>query len=277
MKRDVRLGWCRRGISALVLMGCLGSAYAADFLGIAYPLTDITLSVRVAGVVERTRVRVGQPVKANALLLELAAQPQAMEVARRQLILDERSEVKSGQQRVAILKSMLADAEGLLRAGGVISQEEVRKMRLEVVIAEGDLAGALADEQRQKAELDLAKAELDQYTLRAPVAGVITDFTPQVGEWVAPGDAIVRLVDASVCEVRVKVSPLAAGALQAGDRFDLTIQDPKQPFAVSGKLTFVSPVADAASSLVDVRIRVDNRDGRIRPGSKASLELRGVN
>lgn len=261
------------GLSAL---GLWGQAQAASFLGIVYPATDATLSVQVGGVVAQTHVRVGQRVKPRESLLRLAADVPELEVKRRELIANNRAALESAQQRVNILKSMLSDAEGLLKAGGVISQDEVRKLRLEWVVAQGDLAGAQAEHARQQEELRLARAELDQYHLRAPMGGVITDFQPEVGEWVAPGDAIVRLVDASVCEVHVKVSILAATVLKNEKAATVKIQDPRGDFVVDGKVSYVSPVADAASSLVDVRVRVANADGRIRPGSKATLDVRGI-
>jgi multidrug efflux pump subunit AcrA (membrane-fusion protein) len=42
----------------------------------------------------------------------------------------------------------------------------------------------------------------------------------------------------------------------------------------TGLVNFVSPLADSASGLVDVRIRFANPNGRIRPGAKAVI--RGV-
>ena len=261
------------GLSAL---GLWGQAQAASFLGIVYPATDATLSVQVGGVVAQTHVRVGQRVKPRDPLLRLAADVPQVEVKRRELIANNRAALDAAQQRVGILKAMLSDAERLLKAGGVISQDEVRKLRLEWVVAQGDLAAAQTDHARQQEELRLARAELDQYQLRAPVSGVITDFQPEVGEWVAPGDAIVRLVDASVCEVYVKVSILAASVLKNEKTASVKIHDPRGDFVVDGKVSYVSPVADAASSLVDVRVRVANADGRIRPGSKATLDVRGI-
>jgi multidrug efflux pump subunit AcrA (membrane-fusion protein) len=46
--------------------------------------------------------------------------------------------------------------------------------------------------------------------------------------------------------------------------------------AVSGRVTFVSPVVDAASSLVEVRVQFSNADRRIRPGVKARLRVEGA-
>ena len=262
--------WIAAGLLALA-----GHAQAATFLGIAYPHKDVTLSVQSAGVVQAVEVKVGETVKAQQVLLRLASAPQQWEVRRREVLLADRSQIESGAERLKLLRAMVADADKLQRAGGVISQDEVRKLKLELVTAQAEYEAALADKKRQEMELSLAQAELDQFVLRAPRAGVITDFVLAPGEWAAPGDAVVRLVDVSQCEVRVKVSANAASGLKPGQTFALDVQDASGIFAVQGKLTFVSPVSDAASSLVDVRLLVSNRDSRIRAGTKVSWNLGG--
>ena len=264
--------WLVFGVVALA-----SQAQAATFLGIVYPLKDLTLSVQAAGVVRSADVKVGQAVKANQVLLTLDAAPKQLEVRRRETMLADHSQLTSGAERLKLLQAMVADAEKLQRAGGVISQDEVRKLQLELATAKADYQVAVADKKRQEIELSLARAENDQYVLRAPRAGVITEFPLDAGEWAAPGDPIARLVDVSVCEVRVKVSAQAAAHLKLGQSAALKIHDASAPFVVQGKITFVSPVSDAASSLVDVRLRVANPDGRIRAGTKASMDVGGVN
>jgi multidrug efflux pump subunit AcrA (membrane-fusion protein) len=46
--------------------------------------------------------------------------------------------------------------------------------------------------------------------------------------------------------------------------------------AVAGRVTFVSPVMDAGSSLVEVRVQIQNADRRIRPGVKGRLRVEGA-
>jgi multidrug efflux pump subunit AcrA (membrane-fusion protein) len=51
------------------------------------------------------------------------------------------------------------------------------------------------------------------------------------------------------------------------------VEDGSRVAPVSARLTFVSPVADAASGLVEVRADIANPGSRLRPGSKAVLRL----
>lgn len=258
---------------AIGMLAAVSHVKAATFLGIAYPHKDVTLSVQSPGVVQSAEVKVGETVKAQQVLLRLASEPQHWEVNRRQVMLADRSQIDTGAERLKLLEAMVADADKLQRAGGVISQDEVRKLKLDLVTAQAEYQASLAEKKRQEAELSLALAERDQFVLRAPRAGVITDFLLSPGEWAAPGEPVARLVDASQCEVRIKVSAKAAARLKAGQSFILDILDASGNFPATGRVTFVSPVSDAASSLVDVRLIVPNQDSRIRAGTKVSWSL----
>lgn len=256
-----------------LLGGLMTPVWAASFLGIAYPDKDVTLSVHVAGVVSHVQIEVGQRVKAGQALLQQQASMETLEVKRRKLLRDDQSALILSQKRLVIIKAMVDDARKLQAQGGVITQDELRKLELELVTAESDLAVAEAEIKRRDNEYLQAEADLKLRTLNAPHAGQITDLTISTGEWAEPGAALIRLVDTRRCEFRVKVSPAAAHQLKAGQVQVVRIRAPQGDFARKGRVSYVSPVSDAASSLVDVRIALDNADGRIRAGSKGSLQV----
>lgn len=262
---------------AVTVWGLSQTVQAASFVGIAYPLRDATLSVSAAAVIQAANVKIGQQVNPDQVLLTLASEPRLQEVRLREVLLADRSRIDSGAARIKILENMLADADRLFQGGNLVSQDEVRKLRLELLSVRSEYETALAEKAKQEVELALARAELQQHYLRAPNAGVIAELTKQVGEWAAPGDAIIRLVDDSICDVRIKVSVAAAQKLRIGQDHVLKVNAGTQVVSISGRITFVSPVSDAASSLVDVRLRVPNGDKKIRAGSKVTLDVEGVN
>lgn len=271
-------GWLRAGALAATLAGALlvgARAQGAEFVGIVYPVRDLTLSVHVAAVVEQVPVAVGQRVAAGQLILRQDSRLQETERERRRVILQDRSEIDSTEQRRRLIEGLVRDANALYERAGTVSRDEVTKLRLELEAAAGRVEQLRQAKRREQVELDLAERELAMRELRAPVAGVVTMVKVQGGEWAAPGEAIVRLVDETVCELRVNVSPAAARRLANGAAVAVRIDDPAVPAAVSGRVTFVSPVVDAASSLVEVRVQFPNADRRVRPGFKARLRVEG--
>jgi RND family efflux transporter MFP subunit len=256
--------------AALVLPGW---AQAAEFIGIVHPQRDLRLSVHVAGVVEQVLVQVGQRVAAGQVILRQEARLQTGERERRRIVLADTSELRSVEQRGQMIAGLVRDAEALYERAGTVSRDEVVKLRLELEAASGRAEQLREAEKRERAELDLAEREVALRELRAPIAGVVTSVERQAGEWAAPGEALVRLVDETVCELRVNVSPGAARKLSAGAAVPVRLDDSAVPGPVNGRVIYVAPVVDAASALVEVRVQIANAERRIRPGVKARIRV----
>jgi RND family efflux transporter MFP subunit len=250
-------------------------AQASEFIGIVHPLRDLKLSVHVGGVIDEVHVAVGQRIAAGQLILRQEARLQVGERERRRLILQDTSELQSIDQRRQMIGALVRDAEALYQRAGTVSRDEVVKLRLELEAANGRWEQLRESERRERAELDLAEREVTLRELRAPIAGVVVAIERHVGEWAAPGDALVRLVDDAVCELRVNVSAATARRLGNGQSIAVRLEDAALPAPVNGRVTYVAPVIDAASSLVEVRVQMPNPERRIRPGVKARIRLDG--
>ena len=250
------------------------AAAPAEFTGIVYPQHDLTLSVHVPGVVDRVLVSVGQPVRAGQVLLSQDARLQRIEQERRRLIARDATELQTIERRRAALEGLVKDATTLYEQAGTVSRDELTKLRMELDATGGRGEQLREAKKREAAELALAEREEGMRQLVAPIAGVVTMLKVQPGEWAAPGEPLLRLVDASQCELRVYVSQAAARRIKAGQTVRVLIDDPAdEAVPVSGRVGFVSPVVDAASALVEVRVTLPNKAGRIRPGVKARLQV----
>lgn len=265
--------WALAG--ALVCAATLARAQGNEFIGIVYPLREAMLSVHVAGVVEQVQATLGQRVAQGESLLVQDARIQQSEVERRRIVFRDDSELRTTEQRRAIIAELVANAEALYKQAGTISLEELMKLRLELVSVSGRLDQLREAKKREAAELQLAERERDLRALVAPMPGVITLLKVHPGEWAAPGEALVRLVDDANCELRVNVAQAAARRLAVGGRVSVKVEDPALPAALAGRVSFISPVVDAASTLVEVRVQFTNPDRRLRPGVKARLRVEG--
>jgi|JI10StandDraft_1071094.scaffolds.fasta_scaffold269131_2 RND family efflux transporter MFP subunit len=262
----------------LALTLALGAAAVraapAEFTGIVYPQADLTLSVHVAGVVDRVMVSVGQAVRAGQVLLIQDARLQRIEQERRRLIARDETELQTIERRRAALAGLVKDAATLYEQAGTVSRDELTKLRMELDATSGRSEQLREAKKREAAELALAEREEAMRQLVAPVAGVVTMLKVQPGEWAAPGEPILRLVDAAQCELRVYVSQAAARRLKAGQTVAVLVDEPAEgTLPAKGRVGFVSPVVDAASALVEVRVQLPNPGGRIRPGVKARLQV----
>jgi RND family efflux transporter MFP subunit len=223
--------------------------------------------------VSKINVQRGQSVKARQVLLVLDDRMQAIEVNRRQVVLDDNSELTATRDRVRALKIMHDDTRRVFDSTGSISRDEMSKLEVEYSTARGRLLQLEAQKLREKLELDGALQERAMRNLTSPVAGVITRIEPKVGEWAKPGEPMMMLVDASVCYLTVNVPLTAVSALRSGMTLPVRFEASAYAAPVKGKITFVSSVADAASGLVEIRVAFANPGLQIRPGIKGMIDL----
>src|SRR5271165_170112 len=97
-----------------------------------------------------------------------------------------RANADAAQAQVAEAQAKLAQAEANWRNAQTAPQQ-VQMMRSKA-------ASALADAQRKKADLDQAQLNLQYTKVVAPVTGVVSDRTVEVGQNVAPGQELLKII-----------------------------------------------------------------------------------
>lgn len=261
-------------LAGALLLGPL-AARAGDYPGLLQPLHDVTLSSGVGGVVASRRVRPGSQVRAGQVLMVLDDRLQSVEAERRRVILDDTSELKATEERLRINRGLYEDAKKVFEKTGSISRDELARLEAEYLATQGRLEQLQAQKKRERLEQQGAQQEQQMRQLVAPVAGVVTKVDIEPGEFAKAGEPLVRLVDASTLVFKANLPMAAVGNLKPGAVVPVLVEDGAQVARVVARLTFVSPVADAASGLVEVRARIANPHNRLRAGSKALLHLAG--
>jgi RND family efflux transporter MFP subunit len=262
-----------RACAAVLLAAAAHAASAQDYPGLVEPLHDITLSTGVGGIVASRSVRPGSHVAARQVLMVLDDRLQAVEANRRRVIVQDDSELKATDERLRISRSLYDDAKKVYDRTGSISRDELMRLEADYVATAGRLDQLKAQKLREQLEHQGAEQERQMRQLIAPVGGVVTKVDLEVGEWAKPGEPLIRLVDASTLVFKANLPMAAVAGLQPGTAVPLLVEDGARVAQVQGRVTFVSPVADAASGLVEVRASIANPGSRLRPGSKAVLRL----
>ncbi|MEZ6183690.1 MAG: efflux RND transporter periplasmic adaptor subunit [Planctomycetota bacterium] len=153
--------------------------------------------------------------------------------------------------------------------------------------AAADLVAAEASLVRAQVAERVATRDRARCTVRAPFAGEVVDRLVGVGDTVAPGTAVVRLVDASRVRVRLHVRPGEATWLSAGAGAQVEVPsllppaDAEHPrftgrrgLVTTGTIEGVSAAADPATQKVAVDVVLEN-PGALRPGLFARVTLDG--
>ena len=249
------------------------SAYADVFVGLVYPKHEITLSAGVGGLLTSQLVQLGQSVRMGQLLMQLDERLQSIETERRRVILEDESELVSTRNKTRILQVMLDDSRAVYATTASISKEELLRLETEYLSSAGRLEQLIAEKKREKLDFEFARRDQMQRRITAPVNGIVTKFLLRPGEWAKPGDPVLMLVDASTVILRVAVPHGKVNDLELGAKRNVELETGSTAPRATGRITFISPVADPASGLVEVEVTIDNLTGAIRPGVRGTINV----
>ena len=241
--------------------------------GITEPIEDITLNAIVEGTIARLHFKEGATVKKGQTILELDKRLEALEVGRRKLIWESKSELEAAAAQAATLKSLLASTRELFESTRSVSKDELIRLELEYKLAVSEKQRLEVEEIREKIEYEMALETLARRSLRAPIPGTIIKLFLDIGESCEQTQPLVHLVNTRKCVFVCNIEEWAGRTLKKGQAVDLKIKIGSEAVDKEGKVIFASPVVDPASGLLEVKAEFDNADGTVRPGISGVLIL----
>jgi multidrug resistance efflux pump len=242
------------------------------------------------GALHEMAVREGDLVKEDALLARL--EDSESRLARDRAEIEYRIATENAQNdvRVRLAEKSLEVARAELKRAeesrqkysGSVSDTELDRLRLLVDRGELEYEQAQLDQKTaglncelKKNDLDLAQHRVERREIVAPLTGVVVQINLRKGEWVRPGESVMRLVRMD----RLR----AEGFLESADLTDdptgrpvtLVVDLPGQTDGeFTGTIQFVSPEVNPVNGQVRFWAQIDNKNGRLRPGMEASLVIR---
>lgn len=251
------------------------AAETLSLSGITEPIMDVTLSATTGGTIAAIFVKEGAVVSKGAVILEMDKKLDELEVERRKLIWEGKSELEAAAARVATLKWLLESNRELFRSTASVSKEELEKMRLDYELAVAEHKRLVTQEERERIEYEMARETLRKRSLISPIQGTVIKLFLDEGEGFQENQPLAHIVDTSRGLFVCNVEEWVGRSLRKGQSVDLKINAGTKNIAVKGKLVFVSPVVDPASGLLEVKAEFENQDGTVRPGVAGSLLIRG--
>ena len=203
------------------------------------------IKARVAGELKEVVAREGDAVKAGDVLARI----DPTEYQRRWQQAAETASAAKSQMEIA---QRAWDSNKALVDQGFIS-----KAAMDNSVA--SYQGAIASHKAAIAGADVARKALDDATLRAPFAGIVSGRAAQVGERVAIDAKIMELVDLNQLEVEVPLSPSESMDVRVGQVASLQVEDRQE--AVSAKVKRISPSAQTGSRSVLIYLILDKAEG----------------
>jgi len=122
-----------------------------------------------------------------------------------------------------------------------------------------------------KSQLAVAKKNLADCRLVAPVSGIIGRKYVGAGETAMPSQAVVSILDISNVKVKVNIPEAEIGDIHANTSSMIRVEAIGQDF--EGGSIEKGVQADVLTHTYDIRINVANRDRQLLPGMVASVQF----
>jgi membrane fusion protein (multidrug efflux system) len=188
-----------------------------------------------------------------------------------------------------VVKEILVEEGGFVRAGQVLAKLDDEKLALQVQQAAANLRKLENDFKRneelfnknlisaevhqrtkfeyesQKAAFDLAKLELDYAAIRAPINGVVAQRLIKVGNMVVTNSPTFKVTSFDPLLAVLYVPEREIGKLQIGQMASLTV-DAIAGVEFSGRVERISPVIDPSTGTVKVTIEARDPTKRLKAG-----------
>ncbi|MFG0268123.1 MAG: efflux RND transporter periplasmic adaptor subunit [Rhodopirellula sp. JB055] len=256
--------------------GVLGTGYvntvaADEYEAFTEPYRRINVSSSEMGVITDLKVREGDEVRQGQVLAQLedSLLRKTLEVSR--AAKDAVGGKTAAEAEVVIREQQVQSYRRLSTQGNATPRELER--------AESDHQQALARLQSVTEELNVRALEyqrvicqLEQRRILSPADGVVVSLAKEAGEFVSPTDPVLlQLVQLDRLKAVFSVPLRRIDRLSEGQTVVVRVGGSRRP--VVGTLEHISPVANAESGTIRVRVILDNQKKDLRSGVVCWLDL----
>lgn len=233
--------------------------------------SDVAILSKISGRVSNIRAKVGDSVIKGQVLFELEATEarNALFQSEAGLALNEANLIRADRALEDARLNYERNKE--LFDAQAISQLQFEQAETGFINAEANLKTAEAQVKQSEASLSTARENYNNASVTAPVSGIVASMTIGVGAMVNPQVAVVTVIQLDTTKVKVNLSENVIASIKQGDKVPVTIKALNK--TVTGTILTVAPKADNSTKAFPVEVGIENKDGEIKPGMVARLNL----
>jgi HlyD family secretion protein len=235
--------------------------------GTIQPDTVVEVKSKASGEILELKVETGQLVKRGSLLARVDPRNP------RNLMAQAQADLEVAEARLTNATSQKRRADELFKSQSITQQENESALL--------DYANARAEVVRARVAVDDARNQLDDTNVLAPITGTIIEKLVERGQVISSptrdvggGTVLMKMADLGLVQVRTLVDETDIGKIQVGQRATVTVDAfPNRPF--EGSVLKIEPQAQTEQNVTmfPVLVRIDNREGLLRPGMNSEVEV----
>jgi HlyD family secretion protein len=240
---------------------------SAQASGAIQPDTTVEVKSKASGEILQLFVETGQVVKRGAPLVRIDPRNA------RNLLAQAQADLEVAKAKLTNSTSQKKRADELFKSQSITEQEHEQALL--------DYADAKSQVVRSQVAVDNARIQLEDTDVRAPITGTVLEKDVERGTVIASatsnvsgGTTLMKMADLNQVQVRTLVDETDIGKLQPEQRATVTVDAyPQRPF--NGTVIKIEPQAQTEQNVTmfPVLIRIDNKEGLLRPGMNAEVEV----
>jgi membrane fusion protein, multidrug efflux system len=214
------------------------------------PEREATVRAELGGSMLQVLFEEGQSVRKGALMGRI--ETRTLEDARRSA----ESAVRNAESQLAVARREVERTEKLVNAGAIAARD-LDLVKSNVTAVEAQLADA-------SARLASAERQLGDAVIRAPIGGIVSRKSVNVGDVVSPGTELFTVIDPSSMRLEASVPSEDLSPLRLGAEVEFTVRGYDQTF--DGRIERIAPQADPTTRQVPIFVAIPNDGGRLVAG-----------
>lgn len=205
---------------------------------------EASVVAKVSGIVERILVEEGDKVEAGTVLA---------------LIEPEQYRLRMEQARASMVK---LEKE----------YERSRSLHQENIVSKESFDRIKYDYDNQKAVYDLARYELDQTRITAPIDGIVTKRLIKIGNQIQNTQELFHISDFSPILAVLHVPEKELSRMELGQKAAI-VPDALPNLAIPGFIKLINPAINPQTGTVKITIEINDPDARLKPGMFARIHV----
>ncbi len=163
------------------------------------------------------------------------------------------------------------DAKSIAESKIKSAQSQLHAAEAQISMTNAQVSASNAQIAASEAQLDAAKNNLDDTVLTSPINGVVLQKISEKGETISAGYPIVAIGDISSVYAEIGVTDEAVNQITKGQQAEIYIYGLNE--TVTGVVDEINSLADTTTRTFPVKIRIDNADGKLKPGMVCRAEI----
>jgi HlyD family secretion protein len=253
--------------------------------GRVQPQTKVDITSEVSAEIVAIFVKEGDVVERGQPLLLLDTVQYQSDVAQAQYSLDEIMARADAAKTQYAKDSIENERQARLFSQKLTSEQSFLDAKFAVENSDANFRAMKAQVQTQRARLEKAQDNLAKTRISAPMDGVVSYLSAEVGEIAqaqtsfTQGKTLMTIADLSVFEVEVDVDETEIDKLQLGQKADIRV-DAFRDTSFAGSVVEIGNSAvitgegtESYSSNFKVKVRFDQPEISVRPGMSATVDI----